>query len=364
MLIILYIILILYILFIKKNEKLTWLLAATMMAFLSITSETYADLNNYIPLYKFVNTVDISIGMKSTGIGWLLLNRFFNFLGFNYRGFVFVMLYVNYYLMHFSVKKLRANENMYFGLFLLFPSLIQLVQFKFFTAFCIVFLGFSFLVTSEKFPRIKYIISIIIASFIHTSSLMFILLILIKLKRYNRKVFAYISLILTIFIVLFLNAIVAFISRYLNANLTNRYFTDSITRSSTSWIIAIVLVWLFLFLVSQYIMSKREFRTQLNVSKEGMFSIANYCTMTIEVLLMTLPFLLLDRNFHRFLEFGYSSLYLILGIYVIPPKYSKSKILLTLVVIVSLIIITLVYTPFDSVLKPLFSFDGLVNLRG
>lgn len=363
MLIVPYAIFIFYILFIKKTKKLTWAFAASLMVFLSITSTTYADLDNYVPLFDYINYVDLPIAMQTTGVIWACLNKMFYILGFNYRGMVAILLFVDYYLMHNAVRRLNGNENLYFGLFLIFPAVIQLVQFKFFTAFCVVFIGYSVLVTSEKFPRVKYLIFIMIAVLIHTSCVMFLLLLLIKMKHYDRKLFVLITAGMTLFMVILLNPIVSIISRYLNPRLSARYLTDSITPSSLTWIVLIIFVWLMSFIISSYLLSKKTITSVIEKYDDGNIRVANYCGMAIEVLLLTLPFLLLDRNYHRFLEMGYSILFVIAGKYIKPPRYSRDKIIFILVFILLLLMVAYIYCPYETVLKPIFSFDGFIKLR-
>ena len=363
MLIIPYALFIFYILFIKRTEKLTWALAGALMTFLSVTSLTYADLSNYVPLFDYVNRVELSVATQATGVIWALLNKIFYLLGFNYRGMVAVLLLVDYYLMHDAVKRLGGNENLYFGLFLIFPSIIQLVQFKFFTAFCVVFVGYSILVTSEKLSRVKYLGFIAIAFLIHTSSVMFLLLLLVKMKHYDRKLFVLITAGLTLFMVIFLDPIVSIVSRYLNPRLSARYLTDSITPSSLTWIVLIFIVWLMAYILSSYLLSNRAFEGTTITSGDSSFYVANYNGMAIEILLLTLPFLLLDRNYHRFLEMEYSILFVVTGMYMTPPRYSRNKMIFILVLMVLLVMISYIYCPYETVLNPIFSFDGFVNIR-
>lgn len=363
MLIVPYVIVIFYILFFKRTEKSTWVLAASLMAFLSATSTSYADLINYVPLFEYVNYVELPVAAQTTGVIWACLNKLFYFLGFNYRGMVVVMLFLDYYLMHNAVRRLGGNENLYFGLFLIFPSIIQLVQFKFFTAFCVVFVGYSILVTSEKLSRVKYLGFIAIAFLIHTSCVMFLLLLLVKMKHYDRKRFVLITAGLTLFMVIFLNPIVSIVSRYLNPRLSARYLTDSITPSSLTWIVLIFIVWLVSYILSSYLLSNRAFEGTTITSDDSSFYVANYNGMAIEILLLTLPFLLLDSNYHRFLEMGYSILFVVAGMYITPPRYSRNKMIFILVLMVLLVIISYIYCPYETVLKPVFMFDGFVNVR-
>lgn len=363
MLIAAYAIVTFYILFIKKTERYTWALAASIMVFLSITSSDYSDLVNYVPLFEYVNYVALPIAVQTTGIGWACLNKLFYMIGLNYRGMVVGMLYVNYFLMHIAVKRLRTNENLYFGLFLIFPAVIQLIQLKFFTGFCIVLLGYSLLLTSERFSIVKYIALIALASIIHTSCLIFSVLLLVKRKHYNRNLFIIIATILTIAIVNFMNQIVNFASIFINSRLVGRYLVDSISPSSLSWIIAIFLVWLTSFIISKYLLLNKAFRVSIYNAVQTETRVIDYCGMSIEIMLLTLPFLLLDRNFHRFLEMGYSLLFVIAGWYIAPPRYSRDKLIFVFVFMALLIVISFIYSPYATVLKPIFTFDEFVNLR-
>lgn len=363
MLIIPYILCILYILFIKKNTKYTWIFAASAMALLSITSANYADLSNYIPLFDYINCMDLSVAAQTTGIGWICINKFFYMIGMNYRGLVVCMLYINYFLMHLAIRRFNVNENLYFGLFLIFPAIIQLVQFKFFTAFCVSFLGYSLLITSEYYSNVKYTIYILVASLIHTSNIVFLLFLLIKTKIYQKKTSFLFLLITTLIVMLCLNPIVSIVSRYLNPKLVDRYLTDSITPSSVMWIIAIFLVWVISFAISKFVLSKKIFACSQTSCDNSINNKADYCGKTIEILLITLPFLLLDRNFHRFLEMGYSVLFIILGMNIAPPRYSRTKINFIFAIIVLLTLVSCIYCPFETVLEPIFSFDGFVDLR-
>lgn len=363
MLIVAYIIAVFYVLFIKKTEKYTWVLAASILAFLSVTSSDYADLVNYIPLFEYVNYVDFPIAIQTTGIGWTCLNKLFYMIGLNYRGLVLLMLYVNYFIMHVAVKRLKANENLYFGLFLIFPAVIQLVQFKFFTGFCIVLLGYSLLLTSEQLPIVKYIALVVLASTIHTSCLVFLVLLLVKRKHYNRRIFIIIAALLAIIMLIFMNHIVRIASLFLNSRMVNRYLIDSITPSSLAWIIAIFSVWLISFIISKYLLSNKAFKYSANKIAQTEGRVTDYCGMSIEILLITLPFLILDRNFHRFLEMGYSLLFVITGWYIAPPRYSRDKLIFIFIFMVLLSLISFLYSPYSTVLRPIFTFDGFVNLR-
>ena len=145
MLLSLYIIIILYLLLFRKKNNNAWVFAACMIAILSITTNDYADLVNYDPLFNYYNTSSFNFSFTMNNSIWALLCRLFYNIGFNYRGMVICLIFINYFILHFAAKNLKCDENKFFALFLIFPSIIQLVQLKFFTAFVIVTLAYSIL---------------------------------------------------------------------------------------------------------------------------------------------------------------------------------------------------------------------------
>lgn len=357
MLIFPYLLIVGYILFGKNREKFTWILAAATISFLSITSLTYADLDNYAPLYDFINNFDISFSIKSTGIGWIIINKFFYYIGLNYRGLVLALVIINYYLMHLSAKKLGVNENIYFGLYLIFPGLIQLVQVKFFTATCIVTYGYSLLITSKKFPKLKYIMTILIATSIHSSSVMYIILLIPYILKINAKHYIFFVCVISVIIKIFLSSITSIVNLYLSPRLADRYINNSISPTSEKWFLAILFCWFVIYITSLYILKYNK------LYNDKRYSVLDLYYQSICILLLTLVFLLLDKNFHRFLEIGYSILYFMLGTFVVPPKYTNKKLSLLLILLLLLCIVALIYSPNETVLKPLFSYDGIMNIR-
>ena len=78
---------------------------------------------------------------------------------------------------------------------------------------------------------------------------------------------------------------------------------------------------------------------------------------------ITIPFLVFDSNFHRFIELGFVMIYILFSRC---WKYSKinirNKMLLMLILMVIIVFSTYVYTPFETVIKPFFTFSNFHSL--
>lgn len=357
MLLVLYIVTILFLLFVKKTNKNTWVIAALLISLLSITSNFYADLDNYVPLFNYYNSKEFVLSFPNTNFIWVLLCKLFYMLGFNYRGMIIGIVFFNYYLLHRAAKNLQCNENIFFGLFLIFPSIIQLINLKFSLAFSLIVFAYSILCVEKKYSTICFFILTIIASLIHNSAFVFLLLIFAKKKKINMGRLFVIALIITVFIIFNLNTITHFVQHFISNQQYERYFTDTITPSSNIWILLIFLCWLisyiFGFLAINYI----------NKDKENKYNnIFRKCIVVINIMVLTLPLLLLDRNMHRFIEIGFVMVFFMMSM-ILKGKFTKNKMMLLFCMIISLITVMAIYTPYDSVLDPIFTYDEIVDIR-
>lgn len=357
MLFVFYLIIIIFLLFFRKKQKYSWLIAAFTIVVLSITSIDYADLTNYEPLFNYYNSGSFNDIFSVNNSVWALLCKFFYSIGLNYRGMVICLLFINYYLLHKAAKNLNCNENRFFGLFLIFPSLIQLVQLKFFTAFVIIALAYSILLLNKKKSIFIYTIMVLFASLIHSSVIVFLIFLFIKKKKINKNIIFIASIVLVIIFSLNLNFITNISKNIISEQQYERYVTDTITPSSFLWIVLIFFCWFicycFSLLITKYSKLDKNDMQQL---------INNKNVISINLLLLTIPLLLLDRNMHRFLEMGYVILFFMVTSSFRDLKENKSYLPLILVLCVFLIIVMSIYTPYNTVLNPLFSFQKIVDI--
>lgn len=359
MILILYLIIIIYLLLFRRKEKRAWIIAAGAIAILSITTKDYADLQNYDPLFEYINSNNFNISLSVSNVLWALLCKMFYGLGFNYRGMVIGLIFIDYYILHRTALNMKCNENRFFGLFLIFPAIIQLVQLKFFTAYVIVAFAYSILMMPKKRSIPIFILLIVIASLIHSSATLFIILILAKKEKINKKNIFIISVIIMIAIIINMNFISNVSKFIISDKQYERYVNNTITPSSFVWMLMIFLSWLICYLFAITIGKK----IKSNVENDYKSAIIQKGIIAINILITTLPLLLLDRNMHRFLEIGFAILYFMVSSLYKEEKVNKRNISLLLILSICIAIVMIIYTPYESVLKPLFSYEGIIKLR-
>lgn len=108
----------------------------------------------------------------------MIVNIFHNF-GFNYRQFMIILASIELIMIFRFIRKHTKIPGCVLCLFIIFPMLEMFEQLRFFLAFTIVLtIGIDALIEKKSFYRSKFIISIIIASLIHSATI-FCLLFLI-----------------------------------------------------------------------------------------------------------------------------------------------------------------------------------------
>lgn len=134
-----------------------------------------ADYDNY--LYKYEMGMDLSID-----IGFGFLCHIFHKLGFNYIWFKAIVSFICLCLIFYSISKLSKKKSFYASIFLLYPFLIDITQFRNFIAYSIIYYALLNLFSNSKLSIVKYVILIIIASSIHTTSIFYMIFVFAKAR--------------------------------------------------------------------------------------------------------------------------------------------------------------------------------------
>lgn len=163
---------------INRNSKylFVWIFA---IAWLMIAGN-YAN-----PDYEAYETrYDIGLGiLLEPGFGFLC--DFFKYLGYDYFGFKAFVSFICLYMVFYSIRKLSLNISLGATLFILYPFIIDITQFRNFIAYSIVVFGIPFLYERTRKGAIKYCATVIVASLFHTSVFFYILFLLAR-KKINR----------------------------------------------------------------------------------------------------------------------------------------------------------------------------------
>lgn len=134
-----------------------------------------ADYANYLHRYDMGKEVLLDAGFS-------VLCYFFDTLGFDYQGFKSILSLLCLLLVFRTIKKVSLRPAFIGSLFLLFPFILDVIQFRNFVAYSIVFAGIPYLYETGIKNAIKYVIIVIIATSIHFSAIFYLLFLLSKIR--------------------------------------------------------------------------------------------------------------------------------------------------------------------------------------
>lgn len=358
----------------KKRKRFFWLWCFALMAFLSITSDTYADVEMYTTVYDAINIHGFKRGqLDDVSLIWYLLCQICGWAGLNYRGMIVVVLFISVLIVHLALRRIDASENAFWGLFLLFPGILHIVQIKFFLGSAIVFYSVTFLLNTEK-KYIYYLSGIMLAYLTHSSTIVFLLLLLVPHinKSTVKKYIGYTVAILLALIVL-MKYIPDIASHFISEARVQRYFYTTISTMTVIGAVKVGFIWLsivgLVFLCIKWggMMGSNETLLVRSLFKRhhaisvSITSFINLYFGSLCLLGTTLILMYYDANFFRLVELGYMLGFVVASRYI--SSNHKNRAIIIVLFIVILIFAVTVYAPVESVIKPLFTFDRFVSLK-
>lgn len=169
----------------KKRSRFIYII---LFIFLwSIMAFTYgnADEDIYISRYQYPE-----IWENQTEFLYMMIIKFSLFLGLSYQSFKSLIVLVQLCLISSTILKFSKCPNIVILLYSIFPFVVDVAQMRNALATSIMIFSLQFLMNTDKNNRlflskneIKFIICIIIASFIHTASIIWLLLLIAKKCR-------------------------------------------------------------------------------------------------------------------------------------------------------------------------------------
>ena len=364
MLVVLFILTILYGFTIKSNGKFFWVWCVFLLCILMSSSQSYADLAGYERYYSYLLNGGETYNYLGYTAGWYLICKLSIALHLTYRGMLVLVVGFSCTVMHLAVKKVVCDEKVFWGLFLIFPALVQCVQVRFFMATAIVFYGFVNFLLNEKSEWAKYIATVIIACFIHVSCIVFLVLIFTSFfkSRSIHKAICF-SALGTAVLYYGLAYIPIIAESFLSEVKYKRYFASQISVTTFSWVAKICIVWaasvaLILLVTHSNKQLVIESKDDIKVRGKALSKI----TIASILLVITLPLLAFDSNFHRFIEIGYEFVYLIIARFMMINKNRTEKLIVLCLSMIVLVFAAYIYIPYGTIIRPFFTFDGIVPL--
>lgn len=224
-------------LFLPKSNTVA-LLTIAFLGWLSLISINIADFSSYQGIYYAISKDQL----YQTGYGWYLLNAIGRNFGLTYIQFKTILVVVDLILLFVTIKYfVGRNLNYIWGLYLLYPSLINVTQIRFAFAMSLVLVGLIFLFKKKLWGTIVYMLIVFIAMTIHTGTAYYLLFLLIPIIEKKEQLFSWILIIITISLLPFKNLLQQVVGIFAN-NRQISYFDNSQSLGSTLIMVGIVIV--------------------------------------------------------------------------------------------------------------------------
>lgn len=298
-----YSILILLGLFVRRSKcyDACFIVFMGVVAWLNTDSADILDV--YMPMYA-APQLD-----WDTEPGWLFLCSVGNALGLTYNGFAFLLtLLVSTALVVFA-RKMTPNESFFLALFLVYPGLLSLVQFRQFIASVIALIGVLVLASGRKGKWVWFILLLSIAFLMHRSSIILASLAVVPIYRRIPKRLRWISIAFGAFLLVEVVMNAQIISTFFFGEVkTGAYFRSlsgdtSAGSAGNVSSLSIALIDVFLTALLCVLVPLFAKRLQENAVEDSSFlRLATFANIAMVVLI---PMLFITEDFMRFERYGF-----------------------------------------------------------
>lgn len=248
-----------------------------------------ADYNTYLKIYNNLNNIVV---FKSVEIGFAYFMSFCRFFGFSYNTFLKIYSFIGLFIIYNSTKYFIKNYSMVIILYLIYPFFIDVIQIRNFMSFAIILFGIRFLLNDSLKSKTKYIMTILVASSFHLTSLYYLILLLTSIKSIRNLIYITLSIFLIITvspkILYYLIQHFYFLEKY------KAYFVTE-TRPFMFFLFFIYfLIFLLIAFICNNILVNSSIQDNERYKKFGII------VLKIDILLFTsLPLIFLNVNFYR-----------------------------------------------------------------
>lgn len=305
MYLLIFLLLIAYSVLISHKIKYLDSIIIVFMCCLVFHGVTVPDFSMYETAYKYIQS---GHQYSDLGVGWYWLCRLFGEFGFSYAFLKAVVFAFSGFLIKHTVDRfVKTSElrSIVWGLYLLYPALLDGVQIRFFLSESIVIFALPFLVSKRRVDRFKYLLLTTLAISFHSSAIFYLLFLFAPLMRHVKKIFLYIFIFIS-FVLFFGRKYVISLGMFLlNENRIDRYLTGSdgagffgVLAYTTTTVLFYVLMRKFYATVAQ---------STFTVEERNFFNLSVCISM---ISFLVLPMISFDPNFGRLQRILWILLYL------------------------------------------------------
>lgn len=179
----------------KKHSKILTILLIIFLWVLFWGNYQNPDYNNYLRSYNEIAFLDAPIiNHSGSEFGFRFLMKLGSLFNISYNGFIMIISAMGFMLIYSTVTKFTENLNYVFLLYFLTPFFLDVVQVRNFLAMAILIFSTRYLFYEDTKNNIKFLISILLATTIHYSAILYLPMVFIN-KTDKKKIVKFIVLI-------------------------------------------------------------------------------------------------------------------------------------------------------------------------
>lgn len=286
----------------RNKSKIVYGALVVLMFILMAYSYGNADFSTYEMYFRIYGSdLSFSVLLLNNGL-FKVLCALFTRIGLNYYHLLIFLTVVGLYNLHTTAKKFIDYKCIVFGLYFIYPFVMDITQLRNFVAMSFLLKGCSYLIDDDndkdKKGIVPFVICNVIASLFHITFVFYFVLLLIKvINKNNLKYFAPVLLVGEIVIFGQLQNIISILT---NIDKTEFYFSEHIGLAT---LIIVALYYLsVLFIVSYISRLYPEKKWLSNIVKINLMLV-----LSLPVIFHSFEFMRLYRNifFLNYMAVGY-----------------------------------------------------------
>lgn len=278
------------------------------LAWVCYTTPFLIDNVGYTKDYYLVAS-NAALEQQITSKGWVFFSQWGLRLNLDYQQFKTLIFVLCMILLIWSLYRfVGTNYGFFFGLYMIYPVLVDIVQIRFFLSISIVILGLSFLQEGKLSSYVIYVLLLFVAILIHNSSIIYIIFLVVPVMskvKYQKLVIK--GIIYTDFILLILQRWLTPIIKSFSTDKQQSYFVSL----SVSNLLFLMLIMLGIALFSFTL--ERTAQDNVSISKDDKRIIAFTGNLNIVILLL-IPMLSTAYNFFRLERISWFILYIFISV--------------------------------------------------
>ena len=233
-------------------------------------------------------------------LGYQAITNFAIMCGLKYHSFRVIVFFISYACLFIFLLQIKVNKNIAIALYSIYPFFYDSIQLRNFLAFSLILVTLPLLFNGKKSGIVFFITGVVLATFVHKISIVYILLLFLRLKETKYKI-RFLSLLFFLsFLFVVLCKVVPSMNRFL-FSLFEQVVTDKrvdyIENKTVRFGFLLYIAMELLLLFSSYLCYKSSASNSSFSKNEKRLA---YCIFQINLILGCLyPVFLITSEFYR-----------------------------------------------------------------